>query len=187
MRSARVAQEFGSLGGVCGNVNWAPLLKYKNKKQCTDAGFYWFTEHTGVDFLASGVVHIVADGDFVFKGAMHPGYGNVKVFRHADGNCSLYAHLQNEVLWSAQHGQGERQGDPIGLVGDTGVEGVKLLHFAVYRWGTAPPSGTANALPPPYLQIEDGKHAKAHSAPDVDIISYFCNPLVYIASGKCGG
>lgn len=181
--NSRLVQGFNTLTGVCGDNNWEPKLRYKTQKQCNHAGMLWHSQHTGIDIAATGVVRVIADGELVFKQKDYPGYGNVKVFRHADGNCSLYAHLQNDALWSADHAGGEKRGDPIGLVGNTGAGGLTLLHFAVYQCRMPLPG--KHILPPPYLKMESKKSASHVRVSAKNEIDYFCNPQRYIMTGQC--
>lgn len=58
------------------------------------------------------------------------GFGNWVGILHEDGEISLYAHLQ-EV--HAKIGQIVEQGQVIGVEGDTGLAGIRHLHFSVHR------------------------------------------------------
>ncbi|EPI02066.1 peptidase, M23 family, partial [Enterococcus faecalis 13-SD-W-01] len=83
--------------------------------------------HRGIDFAhpQGTPIKAIADG-VVITSEYHSSWGNYVRIRHADGHCSLYAHnSQNNV----QVGDTVKQGDTIGLVGNTGNSFGAHLHF----------------------------------------------------------
>ncbi len=86
-------------------------------------------QHLGTDLraLMNTDVYAVNDGKVVFTKSM-PDYGNTIVIDHGLGIYSLYLHLSN---FKVVKGQIVKQGDIIGLSGDTGYVTGPHLHFGI--------------------------------------------------------
>lgn len=111
--------------------------------------------HSGIDFKTQGVegkpVRAVQDGYISRIGVSPWGYGNVLYLNHPDGTTTVYAHLQrfaapvaeyvkeqqyiNESFTVSLHPDSAlfrfKQGDIIGLSGNSGSSGGPHLHFEV--------------------------------------------------------
>lgn len=100
----------------------------------------YVTAHTGgeVILLASGHVNNPgASGD--------ASYGNFVKLRHANGYCTLYAHLKNVCV---SKGQTVQAGERLGYMGNTGNSYGAHLHFEVRT------PGNERIDPEPYLAAE---------------------------------
>lgn len=85
--------------------------------------------HRGLDINApTGTPIYAAAGGQVITAGWHWSYGNYVVIQHSDGTLTLYGHC-SELLVTA--GQSVAQGDPIALVGSTGVSTGPHLHFEI--------------------------------------------------------
>lgn len=86
-------------------------------------------QHLGVDLKApqGTPVYAVNDGVVVFSKGL-PDYGNTLVIDHGLGVYSLYLHLADFTM---REGHAARQGDIIGLAGDTGYATAPHLHFSI--------------------------------------------------------
>ncbi|MDO8530458.1 MAG: peptidoglycan DD-metalloendopeptidase family protein [bacterium] len=101
-------------------------------------------QHLGVDLRApkNTPVYAVNDGIVVFSKSL-PDYGNTLVIDHGLGVYSLYLHLADFNLYE---GVAARQGDIIGLAGDTGYATAPHLHFSIkVRGSTVDPLRFINA------------------------------------------
>ena len=100
----------------------------------------YVTAHTGgeVILLASGHVNNPgASGD--------ASYGNFVKLKHANGYCTLYAHLDSVCV---SKGQTVKAGERLGYMGNTGNSYGAHLHFEVRT------SGNERIDPEPYLSAE---------------------------------
>lgn len=89
--------------------------------------------HAGIDFGApTGAdkhnILAAADGVVLFSGVTK-GYGNLLVIGHADGTQTRYGHLAEAAL--PKMGEIVVQGQPVGVMGTTGVSTGVHLHFEV--------------------------------------------------------
>jgi murein DD-endopeptidase MepM/ murein hydrolase activator NlpD len=89
--------------------------------------------HTGIDFgIPEGTpVKAAADGVVVLAGE-YGGYGKAVVIRHADGLSTIYGHL-SEI--KTEERKEVKQGDVIGLSGNTGRSTAPHLHFEIRENG----------------------------------------------------
>jgi murein DD-endopeptidase MepM/ murein hydrolase activator NlpD len=87
-----------------------------------------YAGHTGMDIgLAERTpIKVVADGTVLYTRASMSGYGNHVVVNHGGGVVTLYAHLSKLLVGE---GQNLRQGDVIGLSGNTGNSTGPHLHI----------------------------------------------------------
>lgn len=110
--------------------------------------------HTGIDIVGTGRTtdYIIAhsDGKVIFcqkgyknnKGSTgNASYGNCVKIQHANGYCTLYAHLDSV---NVNFGQTVKQGQVIGYMGNTGNSYGAHLHFEVWKNG-------ARINPKPYI------------------------------------
>ena len=89
--------------------------------------------HTGIDLPApSGTTIVAADSGMVVVSGRMGGYGNTVVIDHGNGLSTLYAHNSRNLV---SEGQWVNRGDPVALVGSTGVSTGPHLHFEVRRNG----------------------------------------------------
>ncbi|MEO1251182.1 MAG: M23 family metallopeptidase [Pseudomonadota bacterium] len=87
--------------------------------------------HKGVDFFTGSPRTFVAAGDGVvtFIGRQR-GYGRVIIIRHRNGVETRYAHL-SKFSRSIREGARVRQGEPLGLTGDSGNATAVHLHYEI--------------------------------------------------------
>jgi len=92
--------------------------------------------HRGLDIAAPTGTTILAarSGTVTFSGWSTQGYGNLVKIRHAGGHETWYAHA-SRLLVSV--GQQVSQGQPIALVGSTGISTGPHLHLEVHVNGRA--------------------------------------------------
>ena len=87
--------------------------------------------HDGIDInaIANTPVYAVADGK-VFKSEWYNGYGNYIELDHGNGIHSFYGHLNKRLVLV---GTNVKQGQTIGLSGNTGIGTGAHLHFGVHK------------------------------------------------------
>ena len=92
--------------------------------------------HKGIDIAAplGTVVRASRSGVVTFAGWSRQGYGNLVKIRHSDGTETRYAHFSKIKVVVGQH---LRQGDPVGLIGSTGISTGPHLHFEIREHGRA--------------------------------------------------
>jgi len=87
--------------------------------------------HTGVDLRAAeGAPIRAAAGGIVRDAGPRGGYGKAVEIDHGDGTTTLYAHASQLLV---HKGQRVDEGQPVGLVGQTGVATGPHLHFELRR------------------------------------------------------
>jgi murein DD-endopeptidase MepM/ murein hydrolase activator NlpD len=85
--------------------------------------------HTGIDLGAAEGSEILAAADGVVKSASaRGGYGNAVEIDHGKGVTTLYGHAQKLLVKEGDH---VTKGQPIAIVGHTGVATGPHLHFEV--------------------------------------------------------
>jgi len=91
--------------------------------------------HLGTDYGApeGSPVLAVANGTVTFAG-WNNGYGNLVQIRHVNGMTSGYAHL-SRIAQGVRTGQSIKQGELVGLVGQTGLATGPHLHFMMTSRG----------------------------------------------------
>jgi murein DD-endopeptidase MepM/ murein hydrolase activator NlpD len=99
-----------------------PILGFNRSHLATDYG-----APEGSPVLA------VANGTITFAG-WNNGYGNLVQIRHVNGMTSGYAHL-SRIAQGVRTGQSIKQGDLVGLVGQTGLATGPHLHFMMTNRG----------------------------------------------------
>ena len=92
--------------------------------------------HLAADYAvaAGSPVVAVANGTVTFAG-WDGGYGNLVRIKHASGLTSGYAHLSH-IASGIRAGRAIKQGELIGLVGQTGLATGPHLHFMMAKNGT---------------------------------------------------
>ena len=92
--------------------------------------------HLATDYAApaGSPVVAVADGTVIFAG-WDGGYGNLVRIKHSTGLTSGYAHLSH-IATGVHAGRALRQGELVGLVGQTGLATGPHLHFEMAKNGT---------------------------------------------------
>ncbi len=75
-------------------------------------------------------IRAAAEGTVAYAGDGLPGFGNLILIKHGDGWTSAYAHADSMAV---KRGDGVRQGQTIGEVGDTGSVNEPQLHFELRR------------------------------------------------------
>ncbi len=92
-------------------------------------------QHLGTDLEAplDTPVYAINDGKVVFVKSMTD-YGNTVIIDHGLGVYSLYLHLDK---FKVKKGQAVKQGDVIGLSGDTGYALAPHLHFSIKMRGAS--------------------------------------------------
>lgn len=90
--------------------------------------------HRGVDVAApyGSTITAARTGTVAFAGWSTQGYGYLVKIRHAGGAETWYGH-NSKIL--VRVGQYVRQGEPIGLVGSTGISTGPHLHFELHERG----------------------------------------------------
>jgi len=89
--------------------------------------------HTGIDIVAKegSVIKSVADGVVVFSNWTYEG-GNVIIIDHLNGFISFYKHNKRLLVGEKSF---VRRGQPIALMGNSGVSSGTHLHFEIWENG----------------------------------------------------
>ncbi len=92
--------------------------------------------HLATDYAAQAgsPVVAVANGTVIFAG-WDGGYGNIVRIKHSSGLASGYAHLSH-IDAGVRAGRAIKQGELVGLVGQTGLATGPHLHFEMAKNGT---------------------------------------------------
>lgn len=94
----------------------------------------WGRQHKGVDWACPVGTSIMAScGGTVVQAGWFGGYGNCITLRHPDGRQTRYGHL-SKILVSV--GQSVKQGQKIGLSGNTGRSTGPHVHFEIIISGS---------------------------------------------------
>ena len=127
----------GSIGDGTGVIGTGSLIWPSNSSDYVTSAFGARTHpvtgeedfHNGIDIAAGENTEVLAaDTGTVVIAGTHWSYGNYVQIDHGNGSSTLYAHM-NSLLVSA--GTTITQGEPIGLVGSTGVSDGAHIHFEV--------------------------------------------------------
>jgi len=139
-RSAPVVSEYGSMLGQIGSVkrtvpaiwpiggNMGHISTVFGMTANPFTGQSYF--HTGIDcsnYRSGDPVVATGDGKVIFAG-VEGGYGRCVIIAHAYGYMTRYGHMERILVHS---GQIVRQGQSIGLVGNTGVSTGPHTHYEV--------------------------------------------------------
>ncbi len=123
--SRYTARTVAPIPGVVGEGNFMwPTSGYISQK------FYWY--HKAVDIANPSNPAIVAaqGGTVTSAGWNGGGYGNYVVINHGNGYSTLYAHMLNNSI-VVTPGQVVKQGQKIGVMGNTGRSTGTHLHFEI--------------------------------------------------------
>jgi murein DD-endopeptidase MepM/ murein hydrolase activator NlpD len=146
----RLQPELFRSGEYSLSVSVGPSLGFPVSYSKANIGSVWGDErdagkrrHEGIDIFAPKLTPAVAAADGYITGVREGGLGGKTVWLRPDGkNYTLYyAHLDKQLV---QEGQRVKQGDAVGLVGNTGNAQFtpSHLHFGVYTF-----SGAIDPLP----------------------------------------
>lgn len=108
-------------------------LIWPSSTRIVTQGFFWY--HNGIDiatswFTAMPPIWAAAEGRVIRAGWDYTGYGINVVIDHGNGWSTLYAHLSR---LNVSVGQRVRQGQQIGVMGNTGRSTGPHLHFEVRK------------------------------------------------------
>lgn len=110
----------------------APLLFPTKGKITSQFGARWGSVHRGVDISNSVGTKIYASGNgVVIESKYGYSYGNYILIQHKDGFKTRYAHLSKRLV---KVGDEIKQGDLIGLMGNTGTSYGSHLHYEIYYY-----------------------------------------------------
>lgn len=121
----QITQETGFRKGWC---------RWPTTSRIITQGFYWY--HTGIDvatpwFSAMPPIFACSAGRVVKAGWDPTGYGIMVLIDHGNGFQTLYGHLSKLRV---SYGDYVRQGDQIGVMGNTGRSTGPHLHFEVRKF-----------------------------------------------------
>lgn len=126
---------FGSNAGVTGSIGSTGF----DKRITSNYGMRGGKMHHGIDLAYGGnePINSNINGTVVYsgwgqQGSGYGGYGNVVAVRDNSGNVHLYAHM-NKV--NVSKGQTIKQGDLLGLAGNTGNSQGNHLHYEIRKNG----------------------------------------------------
>ena len=89
--------------------------------------------HYGIDIATTQGSHIRAAGaGIVLLADWTPDFGNVIVISHGNGLYSYYAHAMRLLVEQGFH---VRKGQPIALLGSSGISSAPHLHFEIWKDG----------------------------------------------------
>jgi murein DD-endopeptidase MepM/ murein hydrolase activator NlpD len=98
----------------------------------------WGVMHDGIDIAKGYGVPIRAVGDgTVIKAGPAAGFGNWVVIQHANGDVSIYGHMES---YNVREGQKIKAGQVIALEGSMGYSTGPHLHFEVHKGGLDGPA-----------------------------------------------
>jgi len=106
-------------------------IPVKNPRVLSSFGKRKRTFHTGVDLIEKGNKKgyvLAARSGVVIKSRHKKGYGKMITLHHSDGFTSRYAHLKKYLV---QKGDRVKEGQPIGLIGNSGRSSGPHLHFEI--------------------------------------------------------
>lgn len=91
-------------------------------------------QHRGIDIASTrgALIRAAADGIVVFSGWTYD-FGNVVIIYHGAGYRTYYGHNQRILV---QRNSFVKKGDPIALMGNSGISSGFHLHFEIWRDGT---------------------------------------------------
>ncbi|MBU0691198.1 M23 family metallopeptidase [bacterium] len=109
---------------------YLPVRGYITRKYTT-LGPYKYASHHGLDIAAREGIPILAaaDGTVLFAGWTYP-YGQLIIISHPSGFSTFYGHNQAMLVTA---GENVIQGQPIGLLGNSGRSTAPHLHFEIWE------------------------------------------------------
>ncbi len=110
----------------------APTLFPTKGRITSQFGARWGSVHRGVDISNSVGTKIYASGNgVVIESKYGYSYGNYILIQHKNGFKTRYAHLSKRLI---KVGDEVKQGDLIGLMGNTGTSYGSHLHYEIYYY-----------------------------------------------------
>lgn len=108
---------------------YLPVRGYITRKY-SSFGPYRYSSHHGLDIAAREGTPIMAaaDGKVLFAGWTYP-YGQLLIISHPSGYSTFYGHNQAMLVTA---GEEVIQGQPIGLLGNSGRSTAPHLHFEIW-------------------------------------------------------
>jgi murein DD-endopeptidase MepM/ murein hydrolase activator NlpD len=128
------ARVLGASGYTAMDVPTVPPVRGYVTRQFIPSKLFSQISHHGMDIAAREGTPVLAaaDGLVLFSDWTYR-YGNLVVIAHRSGYVSFYGH--NQVLF-ARPGNRVAQGEPIALLGNSGVSTAPHLHFELWRDGS---------------------------------------------------
>lgn len=162
------------IGKVINNASSRITQHYNYRHQAVDLSYKSDENQNKIYALSSGTVIAAVDGkDFYpYDDGSLETYGNYVEIQHADGYKTRYAHLRKGTVCVSK-GQQVNSSTQIGVIGESGYNTGRHLHFEVHKNGI-------RIDPEPYLNSDIGKTAtyQSHDA------TYGWNPAVYLNNVK---
>jgi murein DD-endopeptidase MepM/ murein hydrolase activator NlpD len=130
----REAKSVGTAAYTAMDVPTLPPVRGYVTRHFTNPGLFNQNTHYGLDVAArvGTPVLAAADGQVLFADWTYQ-YGNYVVITHRSGYISFYGH--NQVLL-VRPGERVRQGQPIALLGNSGVSTAPHVHFELWQDGS---------------------------------------------------
>ncbi|MDD5087590.1 MAG: M23 family metallopeptidase, partial [bacterium] len=127
------ARGIGKASFTAMDVPTLPPVKGYVTSRFSPVGLDNLLAHHGLDIAAQEGTPVLAaaDGLVLFSDWTYR-YGHLIVLAHRSGYTTFYGHNQ---LLLARLGQRVRQGEPVALVGNSGVSTAPHLHFEVWQDG----------------------------------------------------
>ncbi|MGY1602541.1 M23 family metallopeptidase [Geodermatophilus sp. SYSU D00815] len=109
------------------------VLPVNGARLTSGFGLRWGSLHAGIDLAAPMLTpeYAAMDG-VVLEAGPASGYGNVVYIQHANGDVTVYGHMEQILV---QPGQVVKAGDTIALLGNRGQSTGPHLHFEVHVGG----------------------------------------------------
>jgi murein DD-endopeptidase MepM/ murein hydrolase activator NlpD len=96
-------------------------------------GYFSARSHYGIDIATTqGSTIRAAGAGTILLADWTPDYGNVVVISHGGGFVSYYAHAMRLLV---EQGNRVRKGQPIALLGSSGISSAPHLHFEIWKKG----------------------------------------------------
>ena len=139
-QTAPLVSEYGSMLGrmdtikrtvpaiwpISGNIGHISTTFGTNPNPFTGQSYF----HTGIDcstYRSGDLIVSTGDGKVIFAG-VEGGYGRCVIIAHAYGYMTRYGHMDRLLVHS---GQTVKQGQGIGILGNTGVSTAPHTHYEV--------------------------------------------------------
>jgi murein DD-endopeptidase MepM/ murein hydrolase activator NlpD len=129
-----VARSLGGVAYTAMDLPTLPPVRGFATRRFTPPVFSQGAGHPGLDIAAREGTPVLAsaDGLVVFSDWTWL-YGNLVVLTHRSGFVSLYGHCQVLLV---RPGERVRQGQPIALLGNSGISTAPHLHFELWQDGS---------------------------------------------------
>lgn len=145
------------------NISVAPSLIFPVAGSKANAGSFWGDDreagkrkHEGIDIFAPKLTPVLAAADGYVTGVSEGGLGGKTIWMKVDNKKIhlYYAHLDRQLV---EEGQRVKEGDTLGLVGNTGNAkfAAPHLHFGIYNYnGAIDPWPFVNTSPKNALPVK---------------------------------